>query len=107
MPWSVMTPMSARHDFIEDALRGLYSMTTLCHRYGISRRIGYKWLDRFLREGSAGLTDHSRRPRHCPQALEPELRDLLLTTRRAHPTWGPRKILAYLARRHRRTGNYF
>ena len=102
MPWSVMTPMSARREFIEDALRGLYSMMELCHRYGISRRVGYKWLDRFLRDGPAGLTDRSRRPHASPGALAPVLVELLLTTRRAHPTWGPRKILAYLARRHQR-----
>jgi transposase InsO family protein len=77
-------------------------MTALCARYSISRRVGYKWLDRFLRDGPAGLADRSRRPQHCPRALAPALVELLLTTRRAHPTWGPRKILAYLARRHRR-----
>lgn len=102
MPWSVMTPMSARREFVEDAVRGLYSMTELCQRYGISRRIGYKWLDRFLREGPTGLSDQSRRPHESPAALEPALVELLLMTRRAHPTWGPRKILAYLAHRHRR-----
>jgi len=102
MPWSVSTPMSARRDFVEDALRGLYSMTDLCQRYGISRRVGYKWLERFLREGPTGLADQSRRPHHCPRALDPVLTQLLLTSRQAHPTWGPRKLLAYLARRHHR-----
>jgi transposase-like protein len=86
--------MSARRNFVEDALRDLYSMTALCHRYGMSRRVGYKWLDRVLREGPAGLTDRSRRPHDSPAALEPALVALLLTTRRAHPTWGPRKTLA-------------
>jgi putative transposase len=102
MPWSVQTPMSERQDFVEDALRGLYSMTDVCARYGVSRRVGYKWLDRFLREGPAGLADRPRRPHTLPRQLGAELRELLLATRRAHPTWGPRKILAYLARRHRR-----
>ena len=37
-----------------------------------------------------------------PQQLAPDLGALLLATRRAHPTWGPRKLLAYLARRHTR-----
>ena len=101
MPWSEQTAMSQRQAFVEDALRGLYSMTALCARYSIRRRVGYKWLDRFLRDGPAGLADRSRRPQHCPRALAPALVELLLTTRRAHPTWGPRKILAYLARRPR------
>jgi hypothetical protein len=74
MPWSVQTPMSERQDFVEDALRGLYSMTDLCARYGISRRVGYKWLDRFLREGAAGLVDRSRRPRSSPHGLPERIR---------------------------------
>ena len=102
MPWSVSTPMTQRRDFVEDAVRGLYSMTELCARYGISRRIGYKWLERYQRDGRTGLADRSRRPHHSPHQLEPELTVLLLATRRTHPTWGPRKILAYLTRRHER-----
>jgi putative transposase len=102
MPWSVRTPMTQRQDFVEDALRGLYDMAALCARYGISRKTGYKWLDRFLRDGPAGLADRSRRPLSSPRQLDGELRALLLAARRAHPLWGPRKILAYLARRHRR-----
>ncbi len=47
MPWRVGTPMSARRDFIEDWLRGLYTMAELCTRYGISRRVGYEWVARF------------------------------------------------------------
>ena len=62
MPWSVMTPMPARRDVVEDAVRGLYSMTELCHRYSINRRDGCKWLDRFLRDGPTGLADRSRHP---------------------------------------------
>jgi putative transposase len=46
MPWSVETPMSQRREFVEDAQRGLYTMCELCARYGISRRVGYKWLMR-------------------------------------------------------------
>ena len=51
MPWSVSSPMSRRLEFVEDARRALYSMTELCARYEISRRVGYKWLARFEAEG--------------------------------------------------------
>lgn len=103
MPWSLQTPISQRQDFVEDAVRGLYSMTELCARYSISRRVGYKWLARYEAEGLPGLTDRSRRPRHSPHQLEPYIAELLVITRRAHPTWGPRKILAYLERRYPRS----
>lgn len=99
MPWRVQTPMTARHDFIEDWLRGLYSMTELCARYGISRRVGYKVRRRFERCGLAGLEDQPRTPHHSPTQMPAEMAAALLAARRAHPTWGPRKLLPYLQRR--------
>jgi hypothetical protein len=102
MPWSVETPMSQRREFIEDAERGLYAMRELCARCGICRRIGYKWLTRYREWGLACLVDQSRRPQHSPTQLDGELAALCVDARRRHPTWGPRKLLAYLERRHRR-----
>lgn len=100
MPWSVSTPMSERQQFVEDAQRGLYSMVELCARHRISRRVGYKWLARYEAEGLAGLVDRSRRPHGCAHEMDAATAALLVATRRAHPTWGPRKLLAYLERRH-------
>ena len=37
---------------------------------GVSARTVYKWLDRYEREGEAGLLDRSSRPTCCPTALE-------------------------------------
>jgi putative transposase len=99
MPWRVQTPMTARREFVEDAERGLYSMTELCARYQISRRVGYKWLARYRAQGLAGLADQRRLAQHCPHRTPALIAAALLDARRAHPTWGPRKLLAYLARR--------
>jgi hypothetical protein len=41
------------------------SFTELCDRYGVSRKTGYKWIDRYQAEGPAGLADRSRQ--NCPQ----------------------------------------
>jgi transposase InsO family protein len=94
-----MTPSSLRLEFAETAARGLYTMTELCARYGISRRVGYKWLARYQATGADGLTDQSRRPLGSPRAVSDEVAARLLACRQQHPTWGPRKLLAYLARR--------
>ena len=59
MPWSVQTPMSDRRDFINEYLQGTTSMRVLCACYGISRRVGYKWLTRFLVEGDTVLRDRA------------------------------------------------
>jgi len=100
MPWKVSDPMTQRRDFIDDYRRDLYSMTDICAHYGVSRRVGYKWIARYETFGYEGLVDARRIPRSCPHRTPAALVELLLTARRAHPTWGPRKLLPYLARRH-------
>jgi len=99
MPWSQTTTMHQRTLFIADHLRGTRSVSELCTEYGISRKTAYKWIDRFIRRGPAGLEDRSRRPRTAPNATEPAVIEALVTLRHRHPTWGGRKLLAYLARR--------
>lgn len=51
MPWSELRPMDQRILFIADHLRRLESVSALCERYGISRKTGYKWIERY---GSGG-----------------------------------------------------
>ena len=38
--------MEQRERFIHDHRVALYTMVEICARYGISRKTGYKWLDR-------------------------------------------------------------
>lgn len=99
MPWEETTPMEERARFVEEFESALYSVTELCERYGISRKTGYKWLNRYGVEGEAGLRDRSRAPRTSPSRTPDWLVEPLLGLRRKHPTWGPRKLLAYLAKR--------
>lgn len=101
MPWSETTPMRERVRFIADYEGGLFGLSELCQRYGISRKTGYKWLERFGKEGPAGLADRSRAPASCPHRTTDEVIDLLLEARLAHPRWGARKLIPWLARRHR------
>src|SRR5437773_12441907 len=60
MPWLETAPMEHRERFIRDHRLALYTMAELSARYGISRKTGYKWLDRFDQGGREGLGDRSR-----------------------------------------------
>jgi transposase InsO family protein len=91
--------MKERMRFIADWERGLYSMTELCQRYGVSRKTGYKWIDRVEVEGVDGLRERSRAPHHIPHRMAPAVERAIVEARRQHPSWGPRKLLAWLARR--------
>ena len=102
MPWMEMTPMDERLQFVTDAQSDRFTMAALCARYGVSRRIGYKWLARYDTDGRRGLVDRSRAPHHCPHNIAPRLAELLVTAREAHPYWGARKLLTILAKKHPR-----
>ena len=75
MPWRETHPMDQRTQFVREARRQQEDMTVLCARYGISRKTGYKWLERYELGGAGGTRgavatpaflaarDGSRRPR--------------------------------------------
>ncbi len=68
------------------------SFTELCDRFGISRKTGYKWLNRFEVEGQEGLVDPSRTPRTSPTRTPVRMETKVLKMRKKHPVWGGRKI---------------
>src|SRR5438874_13527168 len=84
--------MDQRKQFVREARRGHDDMTTLCVRYGISRKTGYKWLARYELGGVTALAELSRRPHRSPRATEGEVLALVLDIRRHHPTWGGKKL---------------
>src|SRR5258705_6112269 len=99
MPWRDTSPMDQRTQFIADHLRDALSITELCELYGISRKTGYKWIDRYVRHGPAGLEERSRRPQRSPRQTSDEIVTAILDARRRHPRWGGKKLLALLHRR--------
>ena len=99
MPWHETKPMSERSRFIALYEERLFTMSELCARFGIARKTGYKWLARYQEAGLPGLADHSRAPHTCPHRLRPQVEAALLKARAAHPTWGPKKLVAFLQRR--------
>src|SRR5206468_3838979 len=63
---------------------------------GVSRKTGYKWIDRYVRHGPAGLEEASPRPRRSPNQTSEEIVSAILDARRRHPRWGGKKLLALL-----------
>jgi len=100
MPWEVTCVMDQRVEFIGDWLKRECSMAELCRSYGVRRKTGYKFVARYQEEGVEGLKDRSRAPHHHPHEVLPEIQAAIVEARSAHPTWGPRKLLAWLKRHH-------
>ncbi len=100
MPWLERTPARLRMEFVVAYKSEDYNFTELCALFGVSRECGYKWIRRFEDDGVDGLKDQSRAPKTCPHKVDDAVRELLLEARRKHPTWGPKKLLPWLQRRH-------
>ncbi len=100
MPWLETAPMEERERFVRDHREGFYAMVELCARYGVSRKTGYKWLARFEDGGRQALRDQSRAPHRCPHRIADDVARLICDARRQHPSWGPEKLLDWLAPRH-------
>ncbi len=99
MPWQDCRPMDHRLLFIADHLRGGRSMSELCRLHGISRKTGYKWINRYREDTLEGLGDRSRRPHTSPQQFPFAMRQRILALRRCGSmVLGPKKIQALLAR---------
>jgi transposase InsO family protein len=94
--------MNERVKFIARYLAKEAPLTVLCDEAGVSRKTGYKWIERYEAGGAAALIDRSRAPRSHPQAVPAELVERIVAVRHRHPRWGPRKLLAIL-RRHEPT----
>src|SRR3954468_4327870 len=98
MGWTETCAVDERMRFMVAVEKGEESFAAICRRFDVSRRVGYKWLARFEEEGVAGLLDRSRAPLRHPQAIAPNIAERCLEVRRAHSTWGPVKVRAYLER---------
>src|SRR5881392_2629404 len=99
MPWKKIEPMEERIEFALKAM-GTLNFRALCQEYGISAKTGYKWKERFLREGIKGMEERSRRPQsHADQLSEVTVCEIV-RLQLAHGSWGPRKIRELYRRRH-------
>src|SRR4051812_3581845 len=100
MPWKESNAMEQRNAFITEWSTGEHSMTELSRRFEISRKTAYKWLERFEQNGRTGLAEASRAPHCSPQAIGEKRAAVIVAERQAHPTWGARKIVQSLLRKH-------
>ncbi len=88
MPWQEVCPMEARTGFIAAVMAQEDSMAALCEEYGVSRKTGYKWLERYQAEGPAGLVECSHAPRVVSWAITQAQAEAIVGLRHQHASWG-------------------
>lgn len=91
--------MDQRVLLVSEFLKGEQRMAELCRTFGVSQKTAYKCVARYKADGPAGLADRSRAPLTHAARVAPVVLEALLEARRAHPHWGARKVLAWLARK--------
>jgi transposase InsO family protein len=98
MPWKESSVMDERMRFVI-RLKDGESMASLCREFGISRKTGYKILDRYEQCGVEGLSDRARRPHRYANQLPAPVEAAIVAAKREKPHWGARKIHERLLRR--------
>ena len=101
MPWKEKTMITERTEFALRSLQAGVNFTQLCAEYGISRRTGYKWKQRFLEDGASAMADQSRRPSKSPNQLREEEVCRIARLHERHKHWGPKKIHKLYSDRYR------
>jgi putative transposase len=100
MPWKTQQVMDLKMEFVRRALQPEVNLRALCREMGISAKTGYKWQQRFLAAGKAGLQDASRRPHRSPTQLPETVVCELVRLKQCHRAWGPQKIRELYRRLH-------
>jgi putative transposase len=99
MPWKQVAVMNQREEFVLRAMKSS-NFRELCQEYGISAKTGYKWKERFIRQGLEGFGELSRRPKSSPRELGESVVCEIIRLKQRHRHWGPRKIRAVYQRLH-------
>ena len=92
-----MNPVKARLQLIKTHMQ-TGSIRETARRWGTSRHVVRKWVQRYKAEGEVGLQDRSRRPHHSPRQTPPEIERKVRELRRS--TRYGKERLAILLKQH-------
>jgi hypothetical protein len=98
VPWKDTTPMRERAVFIRAWEAEVFTMKGLCEHFGVSRKTGYKWVNRYREGDPESLADRSRTPHTCPHRTPAEVETAIIGMKRKPKRWGPKKIIDELQR---------
>lgn len=98
MGWKETCALEERIKFIHRWQEEEWNLAELCREFEVSRKTGYKWLERYEKHGVAGLANQSRAPLDHPNAVPGKIQRAILEFRGQHPRWGPKKLRDRLAR---------
>ena len=89
MPWESKTVEELRKEFVI-ASKSTNNFSSLCREFGITRKTGYKWIERYA--NGEGLSNKSRKPNTTANKTPVEVENKILALRNDNPGWGAKTI---------------
>ena len=89
MPWEDKTVEGLRKEFVLAAAESK-NISNLCREFNISRKTGYKWINRYKTENS--VANHSKKPKQIGNKTSSEAEKKILELRKDNPGWGAATI---------------
>ena len=98
MPFKETCRVEERIALFREYEMGVFTVSDLCRRHGISRETFYVWKRRRESGKARWFEELSRAVGSCPHVTSGRLADRIIAARRRFPHFGPKKIKAWLER---------
>lgn len=98
MAWRNYDSKEQKMLFVADWLKNDLTMAELCRCYGVSRKTGYKLIDRYQEEEEGAFSEKSRARHVIANQTCPEVTSRLIELKYKYPTFGPEKLRDWLIR---------
>jgi transposase InsO family protein len=105
MPFRECRPMEERIGLFREYDAGVFSVSELCNRHGISRDTFYVWKRRRDSGEERWFEERSHSVVSCPHQTDGRIADRVIAVRRKFDRFGPKKIKAYLEEETDRAGS--
>lgn len=89
MPWESKTVESLRKEFV-CAAEATTNFSSLCREFGITRKTGYKWMERA--KETEDLSDRSHARKTITNKTGDDIERLILALREENPAWGGKTL---------------
>lgn len=96
MPFRESSPVEQRIGLFREYDTGVFTVTELCARHGVSRETFYVWERRRASGDPQWFEEKSHAVQNCPHATEDRLVQQIIAARQRFPHFGPKKIKAWL-----------
>jgi transposase InsO family protein len=96
MPWKETDVVEERTRFVLEYESEEFTMAELCRIYGVARKTGYEWVERYETGGLGGLHDRRYGASSHPNQTDTAIEEQILQLKYAHPSWGAKKLHGHL-----------